>query len=221
MLSFLYLMLYVPAFGQTPIAQELANYLAIASQCDPKDKRIGIRLFVAQQEKQLAQPATWFATQLHRSNRAFQQFDVCFVVHTVEVLPPNIWRIISRKERTRLGKDRLQRGYIHVFLVGQLDDVDKIGEQIRGVHWRHPNNRETKRWIILSKIAPKIVLAHELGHFFGLPHSKDPTSIMNKRSRSIPMSKRIFPRNESRTIQKHWQRMQKNRYLKGIPSTKK
>ena len=221
MLPFFYWLLCLPAFGQTTSAQELANYQAIASQCASTDKRIGIRLFVAQKGNQLAQPASWFTAQLKRSNRAFQQFHLCFVVHKVEILPPTIWRIASRQERTKLGKDHLQRGFIHVFLVGQLDDVDKPGEQIRGVHWRHPKNRETKRWIILSKIAPQIVLAHELGHFFGLPHSKDPTSIMNKRARSIPMSKRIFPDNERKKIRIHWQRMQKNRYLKVIPLVKK
>jgi len=30
------------------------------------------------------------------------------------------------------------------------------------------------------------VLAHELGHFFGLPHSKYPVSIMNKTPRDDP-----------------------------------
>ena len=32
----------------------------------------------------------------------------------------------------------------------------------------------------MSSIAWKVVLAHELGHYFGLPHSEYPASIMNK-----------------------------------------
>jgi hypothetical protein len=35
-----------------------------------------------------------------------------------------------------------------------------------GVHWR----AGTRRWVFLTARARPPVLAHELGHFFGLPH---------------------------------------------------
>ena len=56
-----------------------------------------------------------------------------------------------------------------------------------------PKDRKGKRWIILSRIARAKVLAHELGHYFDLPHSKYPESIMNKKPRKTPpMAKRGF-----------------------------
>ena len=68
---------------------------------------------------------------------------------------------------------RLESGAINLFIVDRLDDIDIPGEQIRGVHWRDPKARTRKRWIFLSRIAGAMVLAHELGHYFSLPHSKE------------------------------------------------
>jgi hypothetical protein len=67
-----------------------------------------------------------------------------------------------------------------VYLVRKLADVDVEGEVIRGVHWRYRPDT-SKRWIILSSIASSLVLSHEMGHFFGLPHSGYKVSLMNKK----------------------------------------
>ena len=39
-----------------------------------------------------------------------------------------------------------------------------------GVHWR-PRNDIGKHWVIVSASAMPSTLAHELGHFFGNPHT--------------------------------------------------
>jgi len=87
-------------------------------------------------------------------------------------------------DRDAVADGRLTGKVIHVFITGQLDDVDQPGEVIRGVTW-HRRGGDHK-YVILSTVAPERVLAHELGHVFGLPHSEYAISIMNKRPRTEP-----------------------------------
>ncbi len=92
----------------------------------------------------------------------------------------------------QIGKKIFHKGVAHIFVVRQLDDVDIAGEVIRGLHW-HLRGDRSKRWIILSSIGGTVVLAHELGHFFGLPHSRYVESVMNKKPREAPTwEERIF-----------------------------
>jgi hypothetical protein len=96
---------------------------------------------------------------------------------------------------------------VHVFVVGRLADVDIAGNEIRGVHWRERADR-THRWVILSKIAGSLVLPHELGHFFGLPHSTHDISLMNKTVRLTPLvSELTFAEPEVLRMRKHRDRM--------------
>jgi hypothetical protein len=84
---------------------------------------------------------------------------------------------------------------VDVFVVSRLANVDAPAEtptaQIRGVHWRLRRDR-ARRWIILSRISPPHVLAHELGHYFGLPHSNEPRSLMNTGPTALPSAERFF-----------------------------
>jgi len=65
---------------------------------------------------------------------------------------------------------------INVFVVASLRDVDNPSEMRRGVHWHGPSG---SHYVILVSSAPPAVLAHELGHFFGNPHSKVTDNIMS------------------------------------------
>ena len=122
----------------------------------------------------------------------------------------------TRKQRTALGRraGALKRGLIDLFIVGRLEDVDQPGSFIRGVHWRDPKARKKKRWIILSRIAKQVVFAHELGHYFSLPHSEFSHSIMNKTPRETPpMSDRGFVKSEIAKMKRARQKMFKTGHL--------
>lgn len=157
----------------------------------------------------LSDDRSWINAHLHQANLLFAPVGVCFIAQEAGHLSDSDGIMKTRSQRTALGHGkRLKRGRIDLFIVNRLDDVDRKGEEIRGVHWRDPQARERRRWIILSRIARPKVLAHELGHYFGLPHSRYAQSIMNKRPRSHPpMSQRGFVRQEYQIMKKSWQRM--------------
>src|SRR3954453_6354421 len=98
--------------------------------------------------------------------------------------PAGAGRVPAPADGGAVAEGRLTGEVIHVFITGQLDDVDQPGEVIRGVTW-HLRGGDRK-YVILSTVAPERVLAHELGHVFGLPHSGYAISIMNKRPRTEP-----------------------------------
>ena len=83
---------------------------------------------------------------------------------------------------TRADRDALfalaRKDVINVFVVSSLRDVDEKDRFRSGVHWR-PSQEPTSRYVILSATAPPSVLAHELGHYFGNPHSPTPDNIMS------------------------------------------
>ncbi len=166
----------------------------------------------------------WFQKHWLEANRLFIPIGVCFKIVEVIQHSSTDWHMKTRAQRTRLGrgKGRLQRGMIDLFIVGKLADVDRLGEYIRGVHWRAPKDRKNRRWIIISRIARPLVLAHELGHYFSLPHSKALSSIMNKTRRAHPpMSKRGFTIKEYAQMKRAWRSMLKRGHLKTAPLSNK
>ena len=130
----------------------------------------------------------WLDSQVAVANRHFAAIDVGFELASVTAAPETYAHIATREQRDKIGLEPTHArhaGLIPLFVVSRLEDVDAPGEQIRGVHWRRRQNIE-QRWLIVSTIASPMVLAHELGHYFGLPHSTYAVSIMNKRARKRP-----------------------------------
>jgi hypothetical protein len=55
---------------------------------------------------------------------------------------------------------------VTVLVLPRVRDLDVPSYDLRGVHWR----ARGRRWIFLTARANPPVLAHELCHYFGLPH---------------------------------------------------
>lgn len=104
-------------------------------------------------------------------------------------------RLAQFMEITRAGEPSA----IHVFVTDRLADVDAPGER-GGVHWRFRRQRNT-HYIILSSHTWPTTLAHELGHYFGNPHSRTPNNIMSyERDGTTPP---FFDAQQIRRIRSH------------------
>ncbi|HEU4731315.1 MAG TPA: matrixin family metalloprotease [Kofleriaceae bacterium] len=166
-------------------AADLAALIAGLAPCDAARAHcFGIQLHVTVTGDGVIAKPDWLATQLAAANRQFAALGVAFQVVGIDALPAGAAHIATRADRDELATGRLGSGVIHAFIVGQLDDIDRDGQVIRGVTWH--TREDGRKYILVSTAAPERVLAHELGHFFGLPHSSYAISIMNKRERKRP-----------------------------------
>lgn len=177
--------LLVAALALTPaaLAATPADFIAAAPACEPdRTYCFAVHLHVADG---VVEPA-FIAAQIAMANQHFTEVSASF--HIVKVDAQSIDHVVTTRDRASLKKYVTGR-VIHVFVTGALDDVDAPDKQIRGVTLA----KDDTKYIILSAIAPDRVLAHELGHLFGLPHSSYAISIMNKTQRTDPpMEQRTF-----------------------------
>ncbi|PCC70542.1 Matrixin [Nannocystis exedens] len=191
-----------------PTSPDLAAYVQQTPRCSAEVPRcFGVHLHLVVTAGTAIQTVEWVSSQIAEANARFSTIDVNFEVIAADALPATDAEVDDRAERDALGDPHFSRGVAHVFVVGRLADVDIAGSEIRGVHWRFRKDR-SRRWVILSKIAGALTLAHELGHFFGLPHSEYDESLMNKTPRVAWLTGELsFAEPEFARMRRHRDRM--------------
>ncbi|CAN5318212.1 hypothetical protein BH11MYX1_BH11MYX1_18370 [soil metagenome] len=128
-----------------------------------------------------AQTPEWIATQVARANQDFAAVDASFELVASETLPARDAHIVTRADRD--GFEALVTdNRIHVFVITKLENVDDPEVPVHGVTWHARHSK----YIIIAADSMEGVLAHELGHVFGLPHSTYKISLMNKTKRDDP-----------------------------------
>lgn len=173
----------------------------------------GIHLHMLVTDGAPAQSSDWIEEQLGHTNRLFAPISVGFYLQDVTALPSDKAEILTRQDRDLLGRKYFSRGGVHVFLVQKLADVDEEGKFLNGVHWRDRSDK-SRRWIILASTAWSLTLAHEMGHFFNLPHSSYNDSLMNKKPRETPAPEdRYFVPQEEAIMKSNLKSMTKSKML--------
>ena len=121
----------------------------------------------------------WIAAQLAEVERLFTPFGLSFASVESRAIAPAQAHAETRRDRDAFTA-ALHPGVVNVFVVASLRDVDDPSRMRMGVCWSpRGDGAGGARYVIVSSIARPSVLAHELGHYFGNPHSKVPNNVMS------------------------------------------
>ena len=132
--------------------------------------------------KPIADPA-WLAAEIDAAEGLFEPFGVRFAKVDGALLDASLAHVETRADRNAFASHVASHD-IDVFVVDSLRDVDDPAQVRRGVHWHAPSGTH---YLILVATAPKTVLAHELGHYFGNPHSQVVDNVMSYERTGAPV----------------------------------
>ncbi|WP_437571274.1 hypothetical protein [Sorangium sp. So ce542] len=128
----------------------------------------------------------WIDAQIAEAVRLFEPAGVGLRKVGSRALAPRFSRLETRADRDALAA-AIEARRINVMVVASLRDVDDPRRFRMGVHWRHWATPE-RRCVIVAANARPTVLAHELGHFFGLGHSGVDDNVMSYTRTGAPVS---------------------------------
>lgn len=150
----------------------------------------------------------WLDERVRHANEIFAPAGVAFEIAETRRLDERYFAMGSREDRHALAAVT-HAGYINVFVVDSLADIDASGFRM-GVHWRGRRPAGI-HYTIVAKTAWPTTLAHELGHFFGNPHSPTVNNIMSySRNGIVPP---FFDEGQLRRIRDHATRFRRTREI--------
>jgi hypothetical protein len=154
--------------------------LAAASSPDAHEElAIRLRVRVAQCQtrdggpRQVVQPGDWIEAHVQAAAALLAPHRIRLTSVT-ETFAPSRCQALTRADRDAFAAEVTMDGDITVLVVPRVRDLDLPTYDLKGVHWR----ARGRRWIFLTAGARPPVLAHELAHYFGLPHDPDGGNLM-------------------------------------------
>jgi hypothetical protein len=136
-----------------------------------------IILAVAEEEGAPVRDAAWVDAQVAQAEALFSPLGIPLRVVASRALGADHARLETRADRDALG-GLVEPRRVNVFVVASLRDVDDPKLYRMGVHWRS-RARPARHYAIVASDARGTTLAHELGHFFGLDHTKVVDNVMS------------------------------------------
>lgn len=118
------------------------------------------------------QPDEWIQAHLVAAQSVVQAHGIALSMVSSGFAPSSC-DLLTRADRDTTAPFVVHGRTVNVFVMNRVRDLDVPDYDLMGVHWRYGgDNRAFKRarWIFLTSRAQPPVLAHELCHFFGLPH---------------------------------------------------
>jgi len=149
----------------------------LADDAEREIPTLPISVAVATQDGAPVVEGAWIDAQVARATELIGAHGVRFDKQVVRSLPERFARLENRADRNALG-DHTERGFINVFVVASLRDVDDATRLRMGVHWRKLSDLKN-RYIIIAASARSSTLAHELGHYLGNPHTSVENNLMS------------------------------------------
>jgi hypothetical protein len=190
-----------------------------ASQ-DPRPFALAVHVAASDQREAASRISRFVET----ANSTFVGAGIAFGVGERHPLPDSFIVLDNIRERRQLRKFFVPRA-INIFIVDQILDPNPSAATRRAARWqgRAPSGRLSGAhipikgrtpgtYIILARSRSRVSLAHELGHFFGAPHSKDPQNIMSYGSGRVRFSDK-----QLKIFRIHARRYRRARAVQALP----
>jgi hypothetical protein len=164
----------LPLLGVATLVVALA-----APQPEARDElTIQLRIRVAQcpdpaGAPRAVQPGDWIEAHVQAVTALLAPHAIRITAVT-ESFTPSRCQLLTRADRDAFTGEVKMDGAITVLVVPRVRDLDVPTYDLKGVHWR----ARGRRWIFLTAGARPPVLAHELAHYFGLPHDPEGGNLM-------------------------------------------
>lgn len=155
---------------------------AAAPRARAADETFGLAIAIAHKTND---DQAWLDAQIAKANDLFATAGVRFRWTIEKALGDAHAEMHSKDDRDALSALGEPTGFVDVFVVDVLEDVDEPGRLRRGVVWTH--KPDGKRYVVLARGSAIGVLAHELGHFFGNPHVPVADNLMSYERTGAPV----------------------------------
>jgi len=148
-----------------PVSLAAALVLVVSVARADEAIRIPVVFHVAEREGAPVSAEAFIAEQLAAANAIYGPLGIELVERERLRTATKHADLLTRAQRDALA-GYFKDGVINCFVVAKLMDVDEVGRERRGVHWR-PRHSPRRSFLIVSRISGRYVLAHELGHYWG------------------------------------------------------